>query len=193
MKINTRVALFFAIVCSFSVIAQEEEPKDYSMRLQYGYSSYQEIPTIFENEANGRHSSSNLRRTGVYVLSATTGPTDYRYQFGVNLGYEISYTDLTQNGVSSGDLSVYHYTIMGQFRWYYFATEKWRIGGDFYLGAGWDRGEFSEGLEDFNYTQVDYHYQIDPVSISYGNKWGIEVTGGIGALGIVRGGMFFNF
>lgn len=189
-----KVAFVLVLVLSFASKAQDAEPSNiHTIKLGYGWSTYQEIPTGFSEPDGPNYTAGEISRTGVFALSWTSKKPYSDYEFGLTVGYEQSSGPIRFDGNPFGSYSVDHFLILGQMHFDYWTNDQWKLGANFFLGGGWDAAHFSEGLEQFTYTQVDYHYQIDAFTVSYGERVGIEFCAGYGALGYLRGGFFHRF
>lgn len=191
---NKAFLLSVFVVLSLSLNAQDTEPSAiHAVKVSYGWNTYQEIPTIFTDPDETLYYAGDLNVTGVYALSYTQKQPYSDYEFGLTLGYEQTSAPLFEDQDQVGSYSVDHYLILAQLHFDYWTSGNWRLGANLFLGGGWDDASFTEGLERFTYTQVDYHYQIDAVSLSYGDMLGAEINAGYGALGYVRGGIYYRF
>ncbi|NVK04423.1 MAG: hypothetical protein HWD92_06345 [Flavobacteriia bacterium] len=191
---NKAIYFLASMFLCLSASAQDEgESSIHTVKATYGWNTYQEIPTGFRDQDETLFYAGEISVTGVYALSWTVKQPYSNYEFGLSVGYERSSAPLFRDQSQVGSYNVDHYLILGQMHFDYWTSDKWRLGANFFLGGGWDSGNFSEGVERFNYTQVDYHYQIDALSLSYGEKVGFELNAGYGALGYIRGGFFHRF
>lgn len=185
--------LLFGLLLSFSSLAQDEEKRVHEIRIGAGYSSYQEIPVAFESPGGEQFIIANRNSSLVYYANWSTGPQYSGFRVGFDFGYERSDGDVSQSDDVVGAYYIHHATLMGLFGWDYYSSGKWRLGGNLLIGGGVDIGRFNPSLNELDYTQYDYHYQLDPVVIGYGGDFGIEVMAGYGARGYVRANLYYRF
>ena len=194
-----KALIVIAFLLSMAVKAQEDsERPDILVNVMLGYDSYQELPSAFQVDPNAAETYAvrNLAKSFVFSTGVSIAPKGMNFQYGFNLAYENGAADLEEGtDIYRGAYSVAHYTFLGHFKWDYWSTDDnvFSIGGGLYLGMGLDIGTFTEEVPDFSYSQADYHYQLDPINIRVGNSFGLEVSGGYGVLGYVRGGFFYRF
>ncbi|NVK26819.1 MAG: hypothetical protein HWE14_02180 [Flavobacteriia bacterium] len=185
--------LFVGMFLSTYTFGQDEAKRMHEIRIGAGYSSYQEIPVVFSNPADEQFIIANRNSSLVYYADWSTGPENTGYRVGLDFGYERSDGDVTQSNEVVGAFYVHHITMMGMFAWDYYSSGNWRLGGNLLIGGGVDLGRFNPSLSDLDYSQYDFHYQIDPFVIGYGGDFGIEVMVGYGARGYVRTNLYYRF
>lgn len=185
--------MFFSI----AIFGQEEEQpalKESAIRLGVGWNSYQLIPSSFA-VGNSFYYPANRRISPVYYVEYTHEDKNTYLEYGVNFGYETSLFDLEEpnSTIYQDAFKVEHWSLVGVLYYPYFRTDYFSLGVSFMLGGGMDKGTFTDEAPPSNYTEYDYHYQLDPLVIRVGKTWGVEVIGGYGVRGYLRGALFMKF
>ncbi|GGH66980.1 hypothetical protein [Phaeocystidibacter marisrubri] len=178
---------------SVFVYGQEEVLPIQRVGLSVGYHSYQTVPSAFINEDDDvTFLRTNTVSTPVLLFHYGRDVSDGMVTLNVNLSLERSTSDLVSgNATYESSLFLTHLTVTAGLEWYYYRTEYFYLGSGVLVGFGMDNGVFSKEVrQDFDYTQYDYHYQVDALSMRYGRKYGVSLSGGYGVLGNVRAGIF---
>ncbi len=191
------LATLFSLASLLVYSQDAERNSSLLISVNVGHNSYQELPSAFQlNSSADAYSVTNLQSSLIFAGGVSWVPEGLKFQYGLTFSYESALSDL-QEGTSTyaNAFSVQHYTFLAHFKWDYCRTrnELFSIGGGLYLGLGTDVATFSEDVPEFDYTQTDYHYHLDPLSIRVGKSYGIEASVGYGVLGVVRGGFFYSF
>lgn len=188
-------ALPFLFGCIALTAQAQEESSPGTMRIHAGagLSTYQTIPVVFFTEDDDRYLVTDERQSPVYYLQWNTSSGYSGVEYGLDLGYQNTVADLDDGGTYADVYHVDHWSLMGTFGWKYYSIGRFSLRGGLMIGAGFDKGTFTDEVPDFDYVQWDYHYQLDPAVIRWGEKYGLEIAGGYGVRGWVRGQVFVRF
>lgn len=186
---------FVAVLSFFSTFAfgQEDVLPFQRVGFSVGYNSYQSVPSDFINtDDNITYSRINTVSTPVLMAHYSRDLNDGLVTLNADLSLERSTSDLKEDNTTyESSLFLTHVTLTAGLEWYYYRTERFYLGSGVLIGFGVDNGVFGDEIrEDFDYTQYDYHFQVDALTLRYGRKYGVSVAGGYGVLGNVRAGVF---
>lgn len=194
MSVIKRLVLV-AIILISGLVHGQEESRSWWVHLGAGYETYQLIPVGFSAQGStvASHRVLNSRFSPAFTVNVNSEIPDSRLKVGVLLSYQRTLSDLRADTLIITDsYTVSHVTLMASLTWTYWENETFALIGGALVGGGFDHGTFTEEIPDFEYTDWDYHYQLEPIGFRWGNQYGLEVRGGYGALGYVRGSFFLQ-
>lgn len=188
--------MIFVLLCGLTTGIQAQTNK-HEINAGVGIFSTSEIIDIFADilttGITGGAYNADKSYTGSFHLGYKYRFTD-RVSAGGTLLYEHATADAMINNVKEGDFKNNYYTLAAEMDYRYLNKGNVTLYGT--LGAGatlyTQKYTSNEGEKDSN-NAVHFNFQITPIGIKYGSRFGVFAEAGFGYKGILSAGLFARF
>lgn len=184
------IALFAGILSN--TFAQERK---HELTLGYGIGTTSEFVDAFSDVlvtgiSGGHFKSDNGSYTGSFHIGYKYGLTD-RLWLGGTFLYESGKSDALVDDQRQGKFNDYFYTLAAEARYNYLSKEKFALYGLLGAGATLYHQKYApdHGGKETD-SQVHFNFQLTPLGIRYGGKWGVFAEAGFGYKGVISLGVF---
>lgn len=130
---------------------------------------------------------------GAFQLGYKYSVTD-KVNLGLGLAYEWANANTYLNMNKAGKLNSDYYTIAAEMDYVYFRRENFTFYSTFGAGATiYDQEYKTDNGQKDTENKVNFNFQVSPVGIKYGDKFGFFGEIGFGYKGIFNFGLFTSF
>ncbi len=140
----------------------------------------------------GNYSVSNEKTPGNFTLAYRYG-LNKRLSLGSTFAYSLLKSDVNFNGSKTGTSTNNYFTFAPEVEYKYLYTKNFRLYG--FAGAGLTLNR--QEVKEYGKVSTDYNpffnFQVTPLGVQLGNKFGLYVEAGFGYNGIINAGLFAKF
>ena len=196
-----RIKIIFFLCILFCGTYSYSQEREHQLSVGYALASTSQIFDVFQIiafEIGGDivFSDTNLKnqksKGGIHLSYAYTPKNSWF--FGATIVYNGSEYDVIANDVNYGKQSYSYYTFAGEVGLNYLKKEYFRLYGLINLGLTYTDSEFTEKESGKKFTSGDsvFDFQITPLGLSFGKKFGGFANLGFGYRGVANFGIYYR-
>ena len=143
----------------------------------------------------GNYSSGNDNYLGEFHLGYKYGLSE-RAALGLTFAYASNSADARLNGQKTGEFNSNYYTFAAEFDYRYLSRPKLTLYGSVGAGATIYQQKYTPDADDTDTRKSNdtyFNFQLSPIGIKYGERFGIFAEAGFGYKGILSVGLFGRF